>query len=64
MDTTILVLLVFCGTFFFASLIVGFVLLMLFLLGKDWRRLTKMYATPKQPSGQIIYRQTMKIGAI
>jgi hypothetical protein len=65
MDTTILVVLIVFAAVFAACLIGGFVLLVLFLLSKGgWRRLTERYATPNPPSGHIIQRQTVKIGAV
>lgn len=65
MNTTILVLLIVFVAVFFACLIVGFVLLVLFLLSKGgWRRLTERYATPNPPAGQVVQRQTVKIGAV
>ena len=64
MDTTIILLIV-GASILFACLIAGFVLLVLFLLSKGgWRRLVKTYATTNPPVGQIIQRQTIKIGAV
>ena len=64
MDTTI-VLLIVGASILFACLIVGFVLLILLLLSKGgWRQLVKLYATTNPPVGQVIQRQTVKIGAV
>ena len=64
MDTTIILLIV-GASILFACLIVGFVLLVFFLLSKGgWRRLVEVYATTNPPKGQIIQRQTIKIGAV
>ena len=65
MNTTTLVLLIVGASILFACLIVGFVLLVLFLLSKGgWRRLIKTYGTANPPAGQFIQRQTVKIGAV
>jgi hypothetical protein len=65
MNTSILILLIVFGVVLLVGAIVGFVLLLFFLLSKGgWRRLVEMYATPNQPAGQTVQRQTVKIGAV
>jgi hypothetical protein len=65
MTTTIIILLIVSGVLLLIGVVVGFVLLVLFLLSKGgWGRPRERYSTPNLPAGQIVQRQTVKIGAV
>jgi hypothetical protein len=64
MTTTILILLIVGAGILFVCLVTGFVVLVLFRQAGGWQRLIKGFATTSTPAGQIVERQTVKIGEV
>ena len=66
----ILVLLTFLGVIFLTGIVVGLVFLILFLVKQlggttgGWRRVAEVYPSMNPPTGQIVTRQTLQIGAV